>query len=87
MNWEIHEHGRPNTREQADVIISLDLGRLDVGGRKKGLKNKFRAGSRVVTPFLHLKFTTHSECEKHSGGSQGAFAYHPSARLSSAKAI
>ena len=32
MNWEIHVQmgTRPNTREEADVIISLDLARVDV---------------------------------------------------------
>jgi hypothetical protein len=32
MNWEIHVQmgTRLNTKEQADAIISLDLGRVDV---------------------------------------------------------
>ena len=32
MNWEIHVQmgTRPNTKEQADVIISLDLARVDI---------------------------------------------------------
>ena len=59
MNWEIHVQmgTRLNTREQADVIISLGLGKVDVAWMLEGLENSFRAGSRVATPFLHLKFT------------------------------
>jgi hypothetical protein len=77
---------RPNTRVQADVIISLDLGGLDVAQgqmseseRGRGSENKFTVGQRH---FLHLKYKTTSECqlEKISGPgggleSQGASAH------------
>ena len=46
-----------------------DLRRLDVGEEKEFIKRVYwYIWKDSERPFLHLKFTTTSECEKHSGG-------------------